>query len=88
LVWRVQFGNGGNLENFDLGKYLIEEGHFDVKAVTDALAYSPPSPFSRHTGLNFYPLPCSTFKPNPATRTAKRQVGSLRETEDPYHPDL
>jgi alkaline phosphatase len=62
-----KFGNGGNLENFDLGKYLIEEGRFDVKAVTDALA---------------------TFNPNPAAQSAKRQVGSLRETEDPYHPDL
>jgi hypothetical protein len=34
-----QFGNGGNLENFDVGQYLIDVGHFDVEAVTKALRY-------------------------------------------------
>lgn len=39
-----KFGNGGNLENFDVGQYLIDVGHFDVEAITRALQSFNPSP--------------------------------------------
>lgn len=39
-----KFGNGGNLENFDVGQYLIDVGHFDVDAVSRALQSFNPNP--------------------------------------------
>lgn len=52
ILVSIQFGNGGNLENFDVGQYLIDVGHFDVEAVSRALQYGTPFLTSNNT-------PCS-----------------------------
>jgi len=36
----LKFGNGGNMENTDLGNFLIRVGKFDVSGVTQLLKYS------------------------------------------------